>query len=284
MAIVLSLVSALMYGVSDFVGGRASRRVPPVAVAFFAEAVMLPIALVLVPLVERDAPGTAAVVWGLVAGLTGSVGVVGLYIALAKGNMTVVAPVTGLVAAAVPVIVGVALGDRPTALAVVGIVLALGAVALIGGFGDLLAGGSHPRVEVRTVVLAVAVGAAFGMLFVAFARAGDDAGMWPLLFARFSGLPALAVTFLVLGRREARGHGRALVLPGVAVGVLIMCANGTYLVATRHGLLSIVAVVVAMYPASTVLLATIVDGERASRWQVTGMVLAAAALLMITLG
>jgi drug/metabolite transporter (DMT)-like permease len=283
-AVVLALVSALMYGVSDFVGGRASRRVPPVAVALFAEAVMLPIALVAIPLIEGDGPTNRAMAWGLVAGFTGSVGVVGLYIALARGNMTVVAPTTGVVAAAVPVVVGLASGERPGPVALAGIALAIAAVALIGGITALATPGSHPAIHVGTVVLAVAVGVMFGMLFVSFQRAGDDAGMWPLLFSRFSGLPLLAATFVVRQRTSRSTVDRSIVLPGLAVGCLIIAANATYLLAARRGLLSVVAVVVAMYPASTVLLATIVDGERPTRPQVVGMVLAAAALLMITLG
>lgn len=284
MAVVLALVSALMYGVSDFVGGRASRRVPPVAVALFAEVVMLPIALVVIPLIEDDGPTTRAVVWGLVAGFTGSVGVVGLYIALARGNMTVVAPITGVVAAAVPVVVGIGTGERPGPVALVGIALAITAVALIGGIATLVGQGSHPTIHPGTVVLAAAVGVMFGMLFVSFQRAGDDAGMWPIMFSRFSGLPLLAVTFLVRQRSERATIDRSIVLPGLVVGGLITVANATYLLAARRGLLSVVAVVVAMYPASTVSLATIVDGERPTRPQAVGMLLAAAALLMITLG
>jgi drug/metabolite transporter (DMT)-like permease len=280
----LALVSALMYGVSDYVGGRASRRVQPVAVALFAEVVMLPIALVAIPLLESDGPTNRAMAWGLVAGFTGSVGVVGLYIALARGNMTVVAPITGVVAAAVPVVVGLASGERPGSVALAGIALAIAAVALIGGIAALIAPGSHPAIHVGTVVLAVAVGVMFGMLFVSFQRAGDDAGMWPLLFSRFSGLPLLAITFVVRRRTSRSTVDRSIVLPGLAVGCLIIVANAAYLLAARRGLLSVVAVVVAMYPASTVSLATIVDGERPTRPQATGMALAAAALLMITLG
>lgn len=284
MAIVLALVCALMYGVSDFVGGRASRTVPPVAVALFAEAVMLPIALVGIPLVEDAGPTDRAIWWGLVGGVTGSVGVVGLYVALARGNMTVVAPITGVVAAAVPVVAGVLLGERPGLVAVGGIVLAITAVALIGGATELFRPGSHPHIHLRTVVLAIAVGATFGMLFVAFERAGDDAGMWPLLYSRFSGLPLLALAFVVSRRRSPSPITSSIVVPGVVIGTLIITANAVYLLAARRGLLSVVAVVVAMYPASTVLLATIVDGERPRRPQVVGMLLAAAALLMITLG
>jgi drug/metabolite transporter (DMT)-like permease len=288
-AVVLSLVSALMYGVSDYVGGRASRRVPPVAIACFAEVMMLPIALVAIPVVEDGGPPGSAVGWGLVAGFAGSIGVVGLYIALARGNMTVVAPVTAVVAAAVPVIVGIALGERPGVLALVGIAAALIAVGLIGGAADLLrASAVRLPIDPRTVVLAVAVGITFGTLFVAFARTGDDAGLWPLLFARVSGVPTLLVAYAVhrrsLRQRPTPPMVGAVIAPALAIALLLTAANVTYLLAARAGLLSLVAVVVSMYPASTVALATFFDGERPSRSQLAGMALAAGALVLITTG
>ncbi len=289
MAILLSLVSALMFGVSDYVGGRASRRVPPVAIACFAEVIMLPIALIAIPLVEDNGPTDSAIGWGLVAGFAGGVGVVGLYVALARGNMTVVAPVTAVVAAAVPVIVGIALGERPGVLALIGIAAALIAVGLIGGAADLLRTSAvRQPIDPRTVALAVAVGITFGTLFVAFARPGDDAGLWPLLFARVSGVPTLVIAFSIhrrsTGQRMSRAVRRAVIAPGVAIALLLTASNVTYLLAANAGLLSVVAVVVSMYPASTVALATFFDGERASRSQFAGMLLAASALVLITTG
>ena len=276
---VLALGSALVYGVSDYVGGRVSRRSAPVVVALVAEVSLFMVMLVVVPLVETSTPSDAAVWWGVAGGLAGSSGVLGLYIALARGNMTVVAPITGVVAAALPVIVGVALGERPTGLSSAGIVAALVAVLLIGG----IVGVSH--VDVSTVVLAAVVGAAFGMLFVAYSRTGDDAGLWPLLTARFGATPLLVVAFVVMrrGRRSVRWE-RTAALPGVVIGLLIGVANGLYLLAARRGMLSVVAVLVALYPASTVALASVLDGERASRSQLVGMGLAVAAVTMITLG
>jgi drug/metabolite transporter (DMT)-like permease len=293
-AIVLALASAIIYGTSDYIGGRASRRVPPVAVALLAEALILPLCLVVIPVIEGDAPPRSAVVWGLVAGFMGSVSVVGLYIALARGNMTVVAPITGVVSAAVPVVVGVATGERPGVLAVVGIVLAVVAVALVGGVARTFGGRvSHPAIAPGTLVLALAVGVGFGLLFVAFARTGEDSGLWSLLFARFTGLPVLVLAYVAYRHGAFARSGessaavpidRAVVLPGLAVGTLVVLGNGTYVLSTREDLLSVVAVVVSMYPAATIGWAALLDGERAARSQVVGMVLAACALAMITLG
>lgn len=276
---VLALGSALVYGVSDYVGGRASRRTAPVVVSLLAEVSLFMVMLVVVPVVETNAPSDAAVWWGAAGGVAGSAGVLGLYVALSRGNMTVVAPITGVVAAALPVLVGVALGERPGGLAVGGIIVAMVAVSLIGG----IVGVSH--VEASTVLLATVVGAAFGMLFVAYSRTGDDAGMWPLLTARFGATPLLIAAFLVMRRRlrNVRFERNAL-LPGMSIGLMIGLANGLYLLAARRGMLSVVAVLVALYPASTVALASVLDGERAGRSQLIGMALAVAAVTMITAG
>jgi drug/metabolite transporter (DMT)-like permease len=282
-AILLALISAIAYGVSDFLGGRAARRRPAVAVAFAAELVLLAVCLPAVPLIENEPPTTPAIVAGIIGGVSGSVAIVGLYRALSGGNMTIVAPVTGVVAAVVPVLFGVALGEQPGGIAWAGIALAIAAVGLIGGLGAAV--GRRTRLPVRrqTVVLAIAVGVGFGVLFIAFARSGDS-GLWPLLFARVGSFPVLALALAADPRARSGFRHRALVVPAVAVGGLIALANATYLISTRYGLLSIVAVVVSMYPASTIVLASVLDGERATRSQLVGMGLAAVALVMITLG
>jgi drug/metabolite transporter (DMT)-like permease len=255
-------------------------------VAFGSEVVLFVVCIIVVPLLETDAPPGDAIWWGLVAGVAGSLGIVGLYVALARGNMTVVAPVTGVVAAVVPVAVGVLTGERPSLLAVAGIVITVVAVALIGGLAGMF--GRHsarPAIHPQTVMIAIGVGFAFGLLFAALAQTDSDSGQWPLLFARFTSLPVLAVAFTIqVGRQNPLAFGSALILPAAVIGLLIAGSNVTYLVSTREGLLSVVAVVVAMYPASTILLASVIDGERATRWQLAGMALAAAALVMITIG
>jgi drug/metabolite transporter (DMT)-like permease len=280
-AVVFALLSALSYGVSDFVGGRASRRVPAVAVAFGAELVLLAVCLAVVPWVESGGPSAAALWWGIAGGVFGSLGVLGLYAVLARGNMTVVAPLTGIVSAVVPVVVALAIGERPGGLAAAGIAVAVVSVALIGG----LLGAAGQPVTARTILLAILVGSMFGMLFVAYSRTGDDSGLWPLLTARVGGTPLLLGAFLVARRSGSVSlTTRDVAVPALVVGVLIGLANAAYLAATREGLLSVVAVVVALYPAATVALASIVDHERASRSQLMGMALAAMALTMITLG
>ena len=281
MAIVLALMSAVVYGVSDYVGGRNSRRFAPITITWLSELTMLVGFGLSIPLLVDGGPSTRALWWGIVGGMSGSLGVLGLYAVLSRGNMTVVAPVTGVVSAGLPVVVGLLLGERPTPLAIVGIVLAVGAVALIGG----IVGSVHENIAASTVLLAVLIGAGFGLLFIAYSEAGEDGRLWPLLMSRLGGVPLLTVAYLTARRR---GAVDSLVLgalrPSIVIGMMIGLANGLYLWSTQDGLLSIVAVIVSLYPASTILLAIVLDHERASRSQLGGMLLATVAVAVITLG
>jgi drug/metabolite transporter (DMT)-like permease len=278
-AIVLALLSALTYGVSDYVGGRASRIRPALLVSLSAELWITVCAVAVVPLVESGWPDDPRVWWGALGGLCGSIGVLGLFRSLSSGAMTVVAPIIGVVSAAVPVTVGFALGDRPAAMAVGGIIIAVVAVALIGGMVGVL----HHPVAARILLTAVGSGVFFGLLFVFFAQTGET-GLWPLLTARTASMPFLLGVYLV-SRRSGRVErfNRDVLVPGIVVGVLVSLANGLYLVSTREGLLAVVAVLVSLYPAATISLAMVLDRERATRWQVLGMVLAGVGVALITL-
>lgn len=281
MAVVLAFLSAIAYGVSDYLGGRTSRRMSPIAVTFLSELIQLVVFGCTIPLLEEGGPTAGAVGWGMAAGVSGSLGVLGLYATLSRGGMTVVAPVTGVVAAVLPVVVGIALGERPGTIGFVGILAAIVAVAMIGG----IVGMTAHRVAPSTVALAVAVGVGFGILFIAYSRAGADAGSWPLLTSRFGGAPLLAAAY-AFGRRrgDVAPVSWGSIRPSVVIGLVIGLSNGLYLASTRRGLLSVVAVIVSLYPASTIALAIMIDGERASRSQCAGMLLAAVGVALITVG
>jgi drug/metabolite transporter (DMT)-like permease len=277
-AIVLALAAALVYGVSDYAGGRASRRASPLVVSMIAEASILALLLVLVPATSTSTPGDADLAWGAAAGAAGTVGIIALYHALANGAMTVVAPITGVVSAVVPVAVGLAIGERPSVLALVGVTMAIVSVALVGG----LIGVPHVRTPVSLAMVALLSGACFGLLFVFFDQSGDDSGMWPLLGARFASGPILVIALIATRPHDRIDRRTSLV--SIFVGVLATSANLFYLLAARRGLLTIVAVVVAMYPASTVLLATVLDRERMRLPQMVGLAIAALALALVTIG
>lgn len=278
MPILLALCSALVYGVADWCGGRASRFHPSAVVTLVGQAVSLVLIVVITVVMGTAVPGGETFAWAFAGGLAGAVGLASLYYAFANGAMTVVAPISAVVGAVLPVVVGLVEGERPEPVAYVGIVLAIVAVALVSG-----AIGERDRpTPPRIMGFAVLAGSGFGLLFVALDRTDPDSGLWPLVAARLASVPFLFLLCVVLGARVGRAKGVLLV--AVLAGVLDTAANVLYLEAVRRGLLSLVAVVSSLYPASTVALAFGIDRERVNRWQAGGMVLAAVALVCVTLG
>lgn len=277
MPVVLAICSAVVYGVGDWLGGRASKQQASLMVAVVGQAVSLGLVGAVVIVAGTPAPAAATWWWAAAAGVVGSWGIVGLYHGLSHGDISVVAPVSAVVGAVLPAVVGFVQGERPGLMAVVGIVLAVAAVALISG-----ALGTHQHNTPRhIVVLAIGVGACFGTLFVFLDRTDGDSGMWPLVIARFASVPFL-VAVAGITRTGVVRHRLSLLI-AVTAGVFDMGANVLYLVAVRGGMMSIVAVVASLYPASTVALAFVVDKERIGRWQTIGLVVAAAALVLVSL-
>jgi drug/metabolite transporter (DMT)-like permease len=277
MPIVLAFCSAVVYGVGDWCGGRAARRQPSVIVAVTGQIVSLVLVGAVLLVMRTAVPGAATWWWSGAGGMVGALGIAGLYHGLSHGDITVVAPVSAVVATAVPVIAALIIGERPTSVAYVGIALVVVAVALVSG-----AIGKHQHnTPPSIIVLAVAVGVCFGLLFVAFARTSHDSGVWPLVIARFASVPMLLGMVAFSGLRP--DGDRASLRIAVVAGVFDMGANVLYLVASRGGMLSIVGAVSSLYPASTVALAFAVDKERVSRWQAIGLVLAAIALVLVSI-
>jgi drug/metabolite transporter (DMT)-like permease len=279
MSIVLALCSALLYGVSDYCGGRATRSASTFVVALIGQLASMVLTTVVVVVVLADPfPPAADLGWSMAAGLASTAGITAFYFALANGAMTVVAPITAVVSAVVPVAVGIATGERPTAIALGGVFLAIVAVALVSGVG----GRAERPTRARIVLVAVVAGTGFGLLFVFLDRTSDDSGLWPLLLAQVTSVPILAAA--CVSRRAKFPPRRIDAGLMVLAGSLAVAANVAYLVATREGLLSLVAVITSMYPASTVVLATVLDHERMSNTQAVGLGLAIGALGMVGAG
>jgi drug/metabolite transporter (DMT)-like permease len=178
----------------------------------------------------------------------------------------------------VPVVVGLALGERPTALAAIGILAAITAVVLISQTGAIEAG----KRPTTGLAVAIASGIAIGFFLVCLERSGDAAGLWPLIVARIASVSCFALAAVKLRERlRPRQGSLAIVLGG---GALDMIANALYLVAVRHGPLSIVATLASLYPASTILLARIVLRERLRLLQQAGVACAAVAVVLIVAG
>ena len=283
-ALLLSLGSAATFGAADFLGGLASRRGSVFVVTLISQAIGLAVILVLMPFLPGEV-SRAALAWGLLAGVGGSVGLLAYFHALTLGAMGVSAPITSLVGATVPVTVGLALGERPGAIAAVGIGLGIAATVLVsrqpaeraleGAAGD--EDRPDPR---RALLVASAAGLLFGLFFVALDQAPDDSGLWPLVGSRITGL--LIVGSVVLRRRPARPTGQ-VTRQAMGSGVLDMVANTLFLLATREGLLVLASVVTGLYPVAVVVLAWLVLRERLGTAQLTGVVMALGGTALIAL-
>jgi drug/metabolite transporter (DMT)-like permease len=277
MPIVLALCSAVVYGVGDWCGGRASRRQPSVIVAVTGQIVSLLLVGAVLLIMRTAAPGASTWWWSAGGGVVGALGLAGLYHGLSHGDITVVAPVSAVVATVVPVVAALVIGERPSPVGYFGIALVVVAVALVSG-----AIGRHQHSTPPVIVLlSVFVGVCFGLLFVAFSRAAHDSGVWPLIIARFASVPML-LAMAAAGRLRPASDSASMRIAVVA-GVFDMGANMLYLIAARGGMLSIVGAVSSLYPASTVALAFAVDKERVGRWQAVGLALAAVALVLVSI-
>lgn len=265
MPALLALASAFTFGFADFLGGLATRKASVIAITLITNLAGAALAVVLAFTIEGRWT-MQAIGWGAVGGLTGLVGVVLLYQGLADGPNRLVSPLSAVVAAIVPIVVGVSLGDRPGALAIVGLAIAPVAIWLVAG-GDLRLGSASKR----PLMLGIGAGLGFGTFFALLAQAPDDAGAIPLLAARATSLSVLVVAALL-----TRPGAPAPSVIGVAAvaGALDMTANGFFLWSTLDGDLAIVGALVSLFPAPTVLLAVAFLGERLDRKQAAGLVLA----------
>jgi uncharacterized membrane protein len=282
-AAVLAILSAATFGAADFLGGLAARRASTIAAVVVSQAAGLILLAVLLPLLPTADVTTVDMAWGAAAGLAGGVGVAWLYRALAIGTMSIVAPVTALLAVIVPVSAGLIFGERLTMMTSAGVGLAIAAIVLVSQVateaGSRSAGPTDARAALR---LAIMSGIAIGLFLVALERTRTEAGLWPLVAAR-----AVSISlFVAIGRMRREPvllHGRVATI-AITGGVLDMLANVLYLVAVRSGQLSVVATLTSLYPASTAILARVVLAERMSTVQIVGVLAAVLATVLIVAG
>lgn len=276
MPLVLATIASLVFGVADFSGAMATRKAPAVTVVVGANISGLVALIAVAPLFGEGVSPLSDLGWGALGGVAGSIGIALLYHALATTRMGITAPATALVGAATPVAFGIAIGERPMPMAWVGMALALPAMLLLSRRHH-----ENEVAPVRAVLYGVAVGVCFGVFGILLSRTGPASGVWPLVAAR--------VASAVLMSAVAFGSRRPLVAPAavwplmVVAGLLDSGANVLFLLAVRVELLSLVAVIMSLYPASTVGLARVVLGERFSRHQALGMALAVLAVTLIAL-
>jgi drug/metabolite transporter (DMT)-like permease len=322
MVTLLGLGSALVYGFADFLGGSASRRASALPVLMVSVPVGLMV-LSVIAIVTGGPPTPAGLAWGFGSGLAGGAGLITFYRALASGPMSVVAPVSALAAAVLPVVVGTLRGERLAPSVLAGVLFCLVAIALVSLEDKPVAapetGSVKPgwRFADSGPVMAALSGSAFGVFFVMLREAGHGSGFWPLVASRGAGLLVILATVLVVrlrsgGRLPSRpevlrsetpdartpGPGGPPVDGGVSGGAVVAgttlvlalasgfldgFANLLYFLAARAGMLSLAAVLASLYPAVTVLLARVVYSERLRVVQRLGLAVAVAGIALVTI-
>jgi drug/metabolite transporter (DMT)-like permease len=290
-ALLLAAAAAVSYGAADFSGALASKRVNAMVITVVVQAVSLVALNAMLVIVPEDDRRWTDLGWAALAGLGAALALVCFYRALAIGPMSTAAAVTAAVGTAVPVVVALALGERPSALTLAGVALCLpGAVLVsVGTREDGHRATTLPRARVgqrsdvaTTVRLSILAGIGFGIFFVALSRVSADSGLFPLLGARTASIVALSA--LLFWRRGWEPLGRADWPLAIVAGVLDFAANAGYLLAVTRGELAWVAAITSLYPVATVLLARVVLKERLAPVQVVGLGVAAGALVLVTLG
>lgn len=275
MAVQFALPAAVGFGIADFAGGLATRRasctLTVVAIAQLAGVAVLVPALTLLP----GRPSGAAAGIGALAGLAGSLGLLLYFRGLARGPMGVVAPLSALASAGLPLTVGILAGERPGPVTLGGVVLALVAIALA------TAGTSHDRAAAGALLLGISSGLGFGLFFVALDATPADSGLWPLLAAKAASVTVFGALVLAYRTESSRTGSRYRLI--VLSGGMDMVSNILFLLATRTGALSVSAVLVSLYTVVVVVLARLVLRERLTWLQAASVALAltASALMAV---
>ncbi len=279
-AILLALASAAAYGLSDFIGGVFSKRSSPWAVALVGQTTAGVLMLGLALLSAGD-PDRSDLAWAVLAGAGNGLGTVVLYRGLSSGRMGVVAPVSGVGAALLPVAVGLITGERPGGLVLLGIAAAMPGIWLVA---------REPTTEDVTgarpagsgVMDGVLAGLGFGTLFTALAQIPESAGFAPLALNQVVAAAVIVAAGVTV--RASWAPRATAAYAGVATGVLGATATVAFLLATQQGFLTVTAVLASLYPAFTVLLAATVLREHVHRWQAFGLVLCGAAVTLVAAG
>ncbi|HEY7416394.1 MAG TPA: DMT family transporter [Ktedonobacteraceae bacterium] len=272
--IVFGLAAALSWGSGDFNGGLASRRVNASRVVVAAYTVGLVLLIILALIWREPLPAPIDVVWGALAGLTGASGLIAFYTALAKGRMGIVAPVSAVLTAAIPVLFSIFTQGLPNPYQLGGFLLALLAIWLISRPEEQASG------RPEGLGLALLAGCGFGLFFTLISRIHPDATFWPLAVARCTSI--LFLLIILSARRQPILPGVTVVPLIVLAGVLDALGNAFFVLAAHTGRLDVAAILSSLYPATTVLLAAFMLRERVTRIQAIGILFALAAVPLIS--
>jgi len=323
LAVLLALAAAAGYGGSDYAAGLAARRASVVRVTVLVEVTSAALLLCVIPFISSQAPSLTSALWGIAAGASGVAGAMALYLGFRHAAFSVASSISAVGSAAFSVLAGVALGEHPGALSFAGIALALPAIVAVSAPArqpDAPAGqhgqgpvtkdragvpGVAPRVSTGLgpprgsrgvappgqhiqhkhavgVGLGLAAGAGFGMFFIGLNEAGSVNDLWPIVISQLAAMVTVACV-------AAATHDLRLPPPGarrlsVMTGAIGAVGTTMFFLSTHHGLLAVTAVITALYPAVTIVLARVVSGERLTGLRIIGLSLAAASVALIAAG
>jgi drug/metabolite transporter (DMT)-like permease len=275
LAVVFGLGAAFAWGAGDFAGGIATQRSNVYSVVFISHLASLGLVAGLAALVAEPLPPIRDLIAGGIAGIAGAIGLASLYRGLARGPMSIVAPVAAVVTATGPVVLGLLVEGLPAGQQLVGFGLALAGVWLISRTAD---GGS---IQASDLVLPAVAGVGFSLYLIFIDQASEVSVLWPLLAVRIASSSSILILALLVRQRPFAAK-RDLPLV-VLLGTSDLAGNGLYALATQLGRLDVAAILGSLYPAATVLLAWTILRERITRWQWVGMALALAAIILIAL-
>ena len=305
LAVVLALTAAVCFSCSDYAAGLASRGASVVRVTVIAEVTAAVLLVAVVPFVSSQTPSPRSLVWGAVAGVGGVVGAMALYLGFKYAAFSVASSVSAVGAAAFSVLAGLLFGERPSALALAGIGLALLAIAAVSVSADPVStgvavesensvestggsGAANPAGPPRRsalgrhaagVVAGLVSGAAFGLYFIGLNRAGSSADLWPLVAAELGALVTVVCIAAVTGQLGLPPAGTRWF--AVLSGITAAAGTLTYFLATHRGLLAVTAVIASLYPAGTIVLARVLLGEHVTAVRMAGLCLAGASVALI---
>jgi len=311
LAVLLALAAAAGYGGSDYAAGLAARRASVVRVTVLVEVTSAAVLLCVIPFISSQAPSLTSALWGIAAGASGVTGAMALYLGFRHAAFSVASSISAVGSAAFSVLAGVALGEQPGALSLAGIALALPAIVAVstpasqpdappgqhgpgpvtkerglrppGGSRGVAPPGQHGQHRHAVGVgLGLAAGAGFGMFFIGLNEAGSVNDLWPIVISQLAAM--VTVTCVAAATRDL-----GLPPPGarrlsVMTGVIGAAGTTMFFLATHHGLLAVTAVITALYPAVTIVLARVASGERLTGLRIIGLSLAAVSVALIAAG
>ena len=279
MFLIFAITSAIFYGLGDFSGGYAASKSKVLSVLVVSQVFGLATAAVALAVLWSGPPSGADFVWGLLGGLAGAFGIVTLYHGIARGVVAIVSPTAALLSSILPLITGLILGDRPGILALIGMGLCVPAIVLLSS------GSAKTESDLRrarsSLLHGIVAGLGFGLFYIALSRPGVHSGFWPLIAARSASISVALIILLV--KRTPLVINKGGYVPAILAGVLDMVANIFFVLASSKGMLSVVAIIVSLYPAPTVLMARIVFKERLTAARGLGLGLSLAGLALISL-